>query len=123
MDVELIMGRNLIGDAQMEQVLRASALRKLTGIFDECVHRARDLSVQQKSGLSGKVTRVNLGRPIERKLPGRGPIGRELSRPWQLQPWIVPMARYCRCASRDAQEGDDRYIESGRRAKLLFDSD
>src|ERR1700685_3524569 len=33
------------------------------------------------------------------------------------------MARYCLCASRDAQEGDDRYIESGRRAKLLFDSD
>src|SRR5579863_1794124 len=123
MHIELILGLHLIRNAEMQQVLRASALGKLAGIFDERIHGVRDLPIQEKSGLSGDVSTINLGRPVQRELSGGGPIGGKLSRPWQLQPRIVSVARYRRGAGGDAEDGDDRHIESIRRSKLLFDSD
>jgi hypothetical protein len=84
MDVDLVKGRNLIRGAEMEQVPRPTALRKVTSVLDERIQWFCELPIQDESGLSGRIPHIRLSWPVQGELPGGAPIVRELSRPRQL---------------------------------------
>ena len=116
MDVDLLSRRNFIRRAEMQQMPRPAALRKVAGVLDERIQRFCELPIQEESRLSGKITCrllfARLSQPIHRELPGGGPIGRELVRPRQLQPRIISMARHRACSRGKAQESDYGYVKS-----------
>ena len=77
MNVELLVGRNLIRRAEMQQVPRAAALRKVAGVFNERVRWFGKLTIQEKSGLSCKIARITLGCwPVHCELPSCTPVRR-----------------------------------------------
>src|SRR3984957_10355777 len=119
-DVELLQGRNFIGGADVKQVARATALGEIPGVFDEGVHRFGELAIQQEGRFAGQVASRGLRGPVEGELSAGGPIIGELARPRQLQPRVVAVARLRFRASGKAQEDDERYVESGGGAELLF---
>ena len=52
MKVELLIGCDLKGRSEVQEVLRCAALRKLGGVLDKCVPPIRVLAVEQETGLS-----------------------------------------------------------------------
>ena len=123
LNIHLLLGRNLIGGAEMQQMTRPAALRKVTRILDKCVHWFSKLTIEEKSGLANNIAFSALSWPIHGQLPGGGPIIRELARPGQLHARVVPVARHGGCTGGDAQEDDQRYVKSRCRAELLFQAD
>jgi hypothetical protein len=107
----------------MQQMPRPAALSEIARVFDKRIQRFRELPIQKERGFAGQIASVSLGGPVERQLSCRGPIVGELSRPGQLQPRIVSMARYRGRARGQAHEGDQRHIESAGWAELLLHPD
>src|SRR5271168_2533406 len=56
MKVQLLVRRNLVGRAEIDDVLRSSALRKAAGIFDVSVPWGRELPIEVHAGLPGQVS-------------------------------------------------------------------
>ena len=88
MNIDLLLVRDLIGCAEMQQVARSTALWKVSRILDKRVHGFAKLPVQEKRGLV-RVRRSPGVRPVYGQLAGGGPIVRELARPRQLQARVV----------------------------------
>ena len=58
-EVDLVVRRELIGSAEVQELARAAALRKIADIFDEGVPRLGQLTVEVEGGLAGEVVRAS----------------------------------------------------------------
>src|SRR5271170_1328257 len=56
MKIQLLVRRNLVGRAEIDDVLRSSALRKCAGVFDIGVPRRSKLPIEVHAGLPGQVS-------------------------------------------------------------------
>jgi hypothetical protein len=87
--IQLLVRGEFAGSAQMEEMLRASALGEVAGVFDEGVALRGELSVEQETGLTGQIARRSLSGPEKCEHAGGGPIFGDGVRPGQQQLRIV----------------------------------
>jgi len=74
MNIDLLLVRDLIGCAEMQQVARSTALWKVSRILDKPVHGFGQLPVQEKGRFAGKSTLIALSWPVYGQLAGGSPI-------------------------------------------------
>ena len=90
----------------MQNLARSTALREITGIFEECIPRFGQLAVEKERALASKVVPALLARPIECNLAARRPIRGELVGPGQLKAGVVAVTGDSLGACGKAQEKD-----------------
>jgi len=92
--------------SEVQQLARSTALREITGIFDEGIPRLGQLTVEKECGFTSKVVLALLAGPIESDLAARRPILGELVGPRQLQAGVVAVTRDGVRSAGKAQEKD-----------------
>lgn len=83
--------QRVVGRAQMENLLWWTAVGEIAGILERRIPWLCELPVQQEGSLPRQISCCGLGWPKQREPAGRRPVGRNLSRPRQLNLRVVPM--------------------------------
>ena len=91
-EIELLLGCDLVRRSKMQEVLGSAALREISGILHECVTRFGELPIEQERGLPSEIARRALSGPIDGEHSCCRPIGGELTRPGQLHLRVVAVA-------------------------------
>ena len=94
--IELLVGRDLVRRARVDEVLRASALRKLAAVFDEGVPAAGELPVNVEAGLAGQIAPRAFG-PV--KINFRFSQDRASRIPYCWNPGFNLQSKFCKLNS------------------------
>ena len=123
-EIDLVVRRELVGSAEVQNLAGTTALRKIAGIFYEGIPGFGELTVEVKGGLAGEVVRSSECGPVESDLATERPMRRERERPRQLKGGVVVVARDGSCSGGEAEIEDRGEIEIARKwAELLLDSE
>jgi len=108
----------------VQQVAGPAALWKVTCIFDKHIPRSCQLAINKERGFAGEISHVILSGAVQREHSRRRPFRRQLPRPCNLNPGIVPVAGHGFGSSRKTEKHSHGNIESSSRwAELFFYSD
>ena len=104
--IDLVMRRELVGGAEMQNLAGAASLREIAGVFDEGVPGFSELAVEEEGRLAREVVLTGESGPVEGHLAASRPILGERAGPWELETRVKTMTRNLLCAGGEAQKED-----------------